>query len=197
MKAKIKIFLIIVAIVAISIGSASAQTNKQMLGAKLNLNTITGNGSIGLYLAGEGGIGFLPIADNQTKQVFLLGGYLGPSISLGESDLRLNLAGGFEQNITFERGQYGVLAGLSGSSWSLEGVKLIPTNKDYAERYKNWMISGTYYFSTVGIGVFYQKEYECNYIGAKLSIRFGLGGSGVSSRKTGRTYRYYIDPCCY
>lgn len=160
-----------------------AQATK-LYGGKVNINATTGaDNTFGIYLAGEAGMGILSgptITDN--KPVWFLGGYLGPSIAVSDADLRLNVAGGYEQNLTYERGQYGLLVGVSGESWSLDGINLWPTDPTLRQKYSNFVLSGSWYpnASTVGIGLFYQKEYDCSYTGIKLSMRINATGGGRS-----------------
>lgn len=168
---------------------------KSMYGGKINLNGNFGaDNTLGMYLAGEAGMGILSgptITDN--KPIWFLGGYIGPSIALN-GDIQVNIAGGYEQNLTYERGQYGALLGLSGESWSIEGTKLWPTNPVYRAKYSNFVLSGSWYpENTIGFGVFYQKEYECSYVGIKLSLRVTGRGTSRSSGSFLNCWGYWFS----
>lgn len=182
-KQKNWIMVMIIAISAMIFGTSEviSQSPRAMYGGKLNLNGIPGSeNAFGVYLAGEAGMGVLPTATDN-KPIWFIAGYVGPSFSLG--DIRLNLAAGYEQNLTYQRGQYAALIGLSGDSWSLEGVKLFPSSQILRKNHPgNFVISGSWYpnAGSIGIGAFFQREYECNYVGAKLSIRIGSIGGGSS-----------------
>lgn len=184
MKKQTKIRTFVMIIVTFISTAILAQTTS-MYGGKINLNGTTGaDNTFGIYLAGEAGMGILTgptITDN--KPVWFLGGYVGPSIAVSDADLRLNVAGGCEENLTYERGQYGLLVGVSGESWSLDGINLWPTDPTLRQKYANFVLSGSWYPSSgsVGIGVFYQKEYDCSYAGIKLSMRISIATGGGSS----------------
>lgn len=190
------ILLAVVVIVTTLSGSfTAAQAESKtptFFAGKINISGVVGNSYdiLQLYLAGEGGVGF---PSNTNKPFWLVGGYGGPSINISE-EFRITLAGGYEHNLTYERGQYAALVGIGGASWSVEATKLWPTESIYRERYNNFIISGMVYpgGSVVGLGAFFQKEYDCTLIGAKLGIRLSSfeGGGGGGGYRTSNN-------CCW
>ena len=186
--------IIIMAFISLFYTTGIVAQATKLYGGKVNINATTGaDNTLGIYLAGEAGMGILsgPTITNN-KPVWFLGGYVGPSIAISDAGLRANLAGGYEQNLTYQRGQYALLVGLSAESWSLEGIKLWPTIPLYRTKYSNFVLSGSWYpnASTVGIGLFYQKEYDCSYAGIKLSMRISNTTGGGRSGSTFNCWGY-------
>ena len=186
--------IIIMAFISLFYTTGIVAQATKLYGGKVNIHATTGaDNTLGIYLAGEAGMGILsgPTITNN-KPVWFLGGYVGPSIAISDAGLRANLAGGYEQNLTYQRGQYALLVGLSAESWSLEGIKLWPTIPLYRTKYSNFVLSGSWYpnASTVGIGLFYQKEYDCSYAGIKLSMRISNTTGGGRSGSTFNCWGY-------
>ena len=105
-----------------------------------------------------------------------LEGVGGLSVALS-TEAVIAFGGGYKRNLTYERGQPVLYLGVQHEVFSLTGKLLLSEFEQYSNNYE---VIGMVYpgRDMFGIGVFYNKEYNCNVVGLKLQLRIFEGGSG-------------------
>lgn len=169
--------IISILIVILSVSHVFAQTTPkkvQLYGAG---GEITGIGGNGFAFSGTLEYKFLT-AKELISQSHVIGGNLLVGARFDDG-VHLLVGGGYDQNITYERGQpYGMVK-FNTPIVMVSGKLLFSQQKNYNNNYEVALsiFPGQ---NVAGIGVFYLTEYDCNVIGAKLTFRFGKtnGSSG-------------------
>ncbi len=155
--------------------SAQQSTNKiQRYGAGAEIAGIGGSG-----FAYGGTIEYKYLTQKDAIAInHVVGGNILIGATLGEG-IHLLVGGGYDQNITYERGQFYAMAKFNTPVVVVSGKLLLSQYKQYKNNYE---IALTLFpgQNIVGIGGFYLTDYDCTVIGAKLTFRFGKtnGGSG-------------------
>lgn len=138
-------------------------------------------------IAGIGGGGFayggtIEYKFISEKELLTKTNVLGGNLLIGATladGIHLLIGGGYDRNLTYERGQFYVMAKFNTPVVVLYGKLLLSEYKQYKNNYE----FGASLFpgqNVVGIGGYYLTDYDCTVIGAKLTFRFGKtnGGSG-------------------
>ena len=110
-----------------------------------------------------------------------VGGNIAIGASLSENTAIL-VGGGYEQNMTYERGQPYVIARISAGPILLSGKLLF----SQFNQYKNNFEANATVFPTkgvFGIKALYYTEYNCSNFGGGIVVRFSSMSSGNSKEK--------------
>ncbi len=148
-------------------------TSRYGVQAGIFAQTPISGGSIGVFtdiIYQYDGVKFSNLPAHQLE------GIGGVSIALSDEAI-IAVGGGYKQNLTYERGQPVLYLGLQHEVFSITGKLLLSQFEQYSNNYE---IAGMVYpgRDMFGVGVFYNKEYNCNVVGLKLQLRIFEGGSG-------------------
>ena len=172
-----KIMLICIAFLCNAIVFAQNPTKIQRYGAGAEIAAIGGNG-----FAYGGTIEYKFLTE---KELLTKTNIVGGNILIGArfaEGIHLLVGGGYEQNLTYERGQAYAMAKFNTPIVSLSGKLLFSQFKGYSNNYEVALsiFPGQ---NVLGIGGFYLTDYDCTVIGAKLTFRFGKTNGGSTKKR--------------
>lgn len=173
-----------IAIIMASITTTFAQTDHGTInrfGVGAELVAVGGNG------IGYGGAleykytfekdGFVP--------AHIVGGNLLLGASVADNSIHILVGGGYDANITYERGQFFAAGRINTPVVAVSGKYYVTKRTGYTNNYE-FAINLYPTKGVLGIGGFYMTEYDCTVIGGKISLRFG-GNKSSSSDGSRRT----------
>lgn len=153
-----------------------------------NTTTIQRYGG-GAEISGVGGGTFAIAGTIEYKYTLAKSGYSPANIAGGNlmigatiSDgYHILIGGGYDQNLSYERGQPYATARINTPVVVISGKLLFSQQKNYKN---NFEVAAILFpgQNVVGIGGFYLTDYDCTVIGAKLTFRFGKT-NGSSHKK--------------
>ncbi len=172
-----KIIGVFTLLLVVAITSAQEPTKIQRYGLGGEIAAIGGNG---FAYGGTIEYKFLTEKELLTK-THIVGGNILIGATFAEG-IHLLVGGGYEQNLTYERGQPYAMAKFNTPIVSLSGKLLFSQFKGYSNNYEV-AISIFPGQNIVGIGGFYLTDYDCTVIGAKLTFRFGKTNGGSTKKR--------------
>lgn len=163
-------------ITLIAFTSSTAQnTNTSRYGVQAGIfaQTPISNGTIGVFADITYQYDGVKFSDLPAHQLEGVGGL---SVALSDEAV-IAIGAGYKQNLTYERGQPVLYLGVQHEVFSITGKLLLSEFEQYNNNYE---VIGMLYpgRDIFGVGVFYNKEYNCNVVGLKLQLRIFEGGSG-------------------